>query len=772
MSGQNDDRDDDLVLADDLPPGDGQPVTPVPAVAPVPPRRGIAARLWYGYARTVVALRWVLVVGWVAAAIAATVLLPPMQAGADDIESLGADDASFEAEQRSLDLFGFPLLSRVAIVQRDAGGMSPLVQAEAIFRGLAVNQGTHETELLGAIPVPNTAGLFPGSGEQDTTVVTFVFADPHLSFFEQTAIAEEFADAQLTDAADAYVGVTGSMPARAAQGHVLNSYVHVVEIVTVLAVLTVVALTFGSLAAPLLTLISVGAAVFVTLGVSGWAAQLMDVAIPADLRPLIVALLLGIVTDYCIFYLSGLRTRLQEGYDRLEAARLATASFTPIVTVAGVTVAAGTASLIVAGSALFRGFGPALALTVLTGLVVAVTLVPALLAILGPKAFWPRRITRETAVVRDAIPGATTARPSILTRLVTNRAGALLVVLVTVAGLGSAAYQARHLDLGLGFVQSLPASSNVARAAEAAGTGFAPGIISPTEIVVEAEGIGENADAQGHLREALQQQHGVAGVVGPGSLGAADDLSAFTAASGDAVRYLVVLDSTPLEATAIGTLRSLDEALPGMLAAAGLEGATASVAGDTALAAGIIDDTTSDLLRIGIVALAVNLLLLVVFLRALVAPLYLLASSVLALGATLGLTVLFFQGFLGHDDLTFYVPFAASVLLLSLGSDYNIFAVGHIWQLAKERPLREALRVGSPQSTRAITAAGLALALSFGLLAVVPLRSFHELGFVLALGILIDVFIVRALLVPSLLTLVGAASGWPSRRLRTVTTDA
>ena len=86
-----------------------------------------------------------------AAAIAATVLLPPMQAGADDIESLGADDASFEAEQRSLDLFGFPLLSRVAIVQRDAGGMSPLVQAEAIFRGLAVNQGTHETELLGAI---------------------------------------------------------------------------------------------------------------------------------------------------------------------------------------------------------------------------------------------------------------------------------------------------------------------------------------------------------------------------------------------------------------------------------------------------------------------------------------------------------------------------------------------------------------------------------------------------------------------------------------------
>ena len=88
---------------------------------------------------------------------------------------------------------------------------------------------------------------------------------------------------------------------------------------------------------------------------------------------------------------------------------------------------------------------------------------------------------------------------------------------------------------------------------------------------------------------------------------------------------------------------------------------------------------------LGLVALAVNFLLLVVFLRALIAPLYLLASSVLALGATLGLSLLFFQNYLGQDDLTFYVPFAGSVLLLSLGSDYNIFAVGHVWQEARSR---------------------------------------------------------------------------------------
>ena len=737
------------------------PVPADPAPAPTPPeepRRGFAAKLWYGYARLIVALRWVIVVAWVAGAVAATVLLPPMTTSADDLESLGADDSSFEAEQRSLDLFGFPLLSRIAIVQRDAEGLSPLVTAEAMMRGIAVNQGTTGEGLLGAIPLPNIAGAFPNAAEEDTAVLTFVFADPEVSFFEQTAIAEEFANEQLTDASDAYVGVTGSLPARAAQGHIINSYVGVVEIVTVIAVLTVVAIAFRSIAAPLMTLVTVGVAVFVTLGISGAASQVFAVAVPADLQPLIVALLLGVVTDYCIFYLSGLRARLREGHDRLEAARLATASFTPIITVAGITVAGGTAALLVAESALFRGFGPALALTVVTGLVVAVTLAPALLAILGPRVFWPTVVEVEPERARKP--------PSLLTRAIANRVSAFVVVLICVGGLGALTWQARHLDLGLGFVQSLPSGTSAALAADAAGEAFAPGIISPTEIVVEADGVGERSDAVAAFGEAIGTQHGVAGVVGPGDLPAADTIGAFTAESGNAVRYLAVLDTTPLEATAIDSFQKLEEALPALAADAGLGDVTVHVGGDTALASGIIQDTTGDLGRIGLVALGVNLLLLVIFLRAIVAPLYLLATSVLALGATLGLGALFFQGFHGQDGLTFYVPFAAAVLLLSLGSDYNIFAVGHVWQAARERPLKDAILHATPQSTSAITAAGIALAASFGLLALVPLRPFQELGFLLAVGILIDVFIVRTLLIPALLTLVGPVSSWPSRALR------
>lgn len=733
------------------------------AAAPEHPAgRSRSARIWYGYARVVVALRWPIIVAWLVAAVASAVLLPPLGAAGDDLEQLGADDASLVAERRSTEVFGFPLLSRVAIVQHEREGMAPLAQAEAVLRGVALNQGSYETDVLGAIPLTNSAGIFPGARSEDTTVMTFLFLDPRDNFFEQRDEAEAFAAEQLTDDPDAYVGVTGSVPARAAQGDIVNGWVHVVEAATLLAILTVVALTFRSVAAPLVTLVSVGAAVGVTLGVAGSLAGMLGVSVPADLRPLIVALLLGVVTDYCIFYLSGLRNRLAEGHGRLEAARLATASFTPIVTVAGITVAAGTASLVVAGSGLFRGFGPGLALTVVLGVVVAITLVPALLAVVGRYAFWPRDPAAEA-------PRGVRERPSLVTRMVTRRASAWVVALVCVSALVVAALPLRGLDLGLGFVQSLPEEHPAAQAAQAASEGFAPGIVSPTELLLEGEDIAADPDALLRLGDALEAQPGVVGVLGPGDI-PIDDEELMVSPAGDAARYLVVLDSSPLEATAIERLAALEAALPGLVDGAGVAEVDVSVAGDTALAAGIVQDTKDDLLRISLAALAVNLLMLVLFLRAVVAPLYLLASSVLALSATLGITVAVFQGFLGHDDLTFYVPFAAAVLLLSLGSDYNIFAVGRVWQLAKERTLGEAMAVGVPQSTRAITSAGLALAASFGLLALVPLRPFRELGFALAVGILIDVFVVRAMLVPALLTIVGPVSGWPSRRLRATRT--
>jgi RND superfamily putative drug exporter len=131
-----------------------------------------------------------------------------------------------------------------------------------------------------------------------------------------------------------------------------------------------------------------------------------------------------------------------------------------------------------------------------------------------------------------------------------------------------------------------------------------------------------------------------------------------------------------------------------------------------------------------------------------------------------GVATYVFQGLLGQGELTYYVPFAAAVLLVSLGSDYNIFVSGRVWSEARRRPIREAVAVAVPRAARAIAIASVALAASFAVLGVVPLRPFREFAFIMALGVLIDSFLVRSLLVPSLITLVGDRSRWPARAFR------
>lgn len=722
-------------------------------------RRTRGRGVWAAYGRLVVRLRWLVLGLW--AAVLAVAVLVPAPATDSDLKGFAAGNPAVTAELRSFELFGFPLVSRVALVQRDPDGLSAFAQAEAVLRAAALTQGAYDTELLGALPAPNTLGLFPGSRERGTTVVTYLFTDPRSSFADQRRAAERFAALQLDDTDDAFVGVTGSVPARAVQAETIKEQLHVVEAATVLAILVIVGLTFRSVVAPVLTLLAAGVAVVVTLAVAGWLAALIGLAIPADLRPLIVALLLGVVTDYSILLLSGMRHRLVAGAPGRTGAVRATTEFGPIVAVAGVTVAAGTAALVVARSALFRGFGPGMALTVLVGLVVSLTIVPALLAILGRKVFWPSRPHEASVELERAAQ-----RQGALSRLVTGRRSALLTAIGSTAVLLLAAAPLADLKLGLSFVQSLPSDEPVAQAAAAAQQGFAAGILAPTELLLEADDVAADPAALRRLGTALKAQPGVAGVLGPGDLPSPGDQGVLVTPNGDAARYLLVLDSAPLGARAIDRLSRLQERLPQLVEGAGLPVVQIAVGGDTALSAGVVRSTTDDLVRISLAALGVNLFMLTVFLRAVLAPLYLLAASVLALCASLGLTVLVFQGLLGQDGLTFYVPFAAAVLLVSLGSDYNIFAVGHIWQLAARRPLRRAVATAMPQSTRTITSAGLALAASFGLLALVPLTPFRELGFAMAVGILLDVLVVRALLVPSLISVVGPVSGWPSRRLR------
>jgi len=302
------------------------------------------------------------------------------------------------------------------------------------------------------------------------------------------------------------------------------------------------------------------------------------------------------------------------------------------------------------------------------------------------------------------------------------------------------------------------------RAYRAASHGFTPGLLSPTVIVVEAPDIVAQRGRLAALQRRLAASGGVAAVAGPASNPLPQALGAMLSRTGDAARFVVVFRSDPLGAAAIRRLGHLRERLPGLLVAAGLGDATASIAGDTALAEETVDRTLGDSLRVLPLLLAALYIVLAVFLRALVAPLLMLVASTLVVAAALGLTVYVVQD-LSWGEITYYVPFAATVLLVALGSDYTMFLAGRVWEAARTRPLREAIVEGSSRAATAIAVAGGLLAASFALLALVPLRPFRELAFVMAAGLVLDAFLVRPLLLPALLSLAGERSAWPSRRL-------
>lgn len=729
-------------------------------------------RIVRGYAAAVVRGRW-LVLALVAGGLTlAMTQLPGLAGSGGGLSGLvGTGNPAITAQVDALKRFGLPLLSRTTVVQRDPDGLDPFTQADSIVAALEVDKrtldagGRPDSELLLAYPLTNNPLLFPGARERNTTLVTYLFIAPTANLGEQDVIARDYA-ATLHRPPGGLLGTTGTVPVQAAQGRLVTDTLPLVEVATLAAIALIIGWHFRSVVAPVIILVTAGTGYLLADRFIGLIAQLTGISAPSQLQPVVVALILGISTDYAIFFLSGLRRRLADGAGERVAVRGAVedavAEYLPIVVVAGLTVTAGVATLLVAGSALFQAFGPGLAVTVVAGLAVSVTVTPALMAILGRWTFWPARPRRGGPATAQS---AAVVVPTRFLRALGHRPVAAVVAAVVLGVLVVASMPLLGLRAAVSPVATLPADDPVREAADAAAAGFAPGIIAPTALVVARPGITGERDRLGALERLLDAEPAVAEVLGPGDQPLPMELGLFLAPDGGAARFLLVLDSDPLGAHAIDELRALEQRMPALLAAAGLEGAEVSYAGDTALGLSLVEGARTDLVRVSAAVLLVDLVLLAIFLRALVAPVYLLATSVLAVTAALGVSTWLFQDVLGRDGMIFYVPFAAAVLLVSLGSDYNIFSVGYVWEEARRRPLSEALAVAVPRSTAAISTAGVTLAASFGLVALIPVGPFEELAFAVAFGVLIDAFVVRALLVPALISLVGRRSGWPGSRL-------
>jgi RND superfamily putative drug exporter len=780
------------------------------------------------FTAVVVALRFLIPVAWVAGVVAATISLPQLGAGGGaPIGDIVPEHSQAEqAAQTATERFGFPLAADTAVVQRNEAGLPLATQRRSFGAALATTRGRGPApgELRGAIPITDAPASALEAGGTATTMLTYLAFEQGLGGATRVDLAELYADRELGGESGDVVGVTGAVPARQAQFEAIDDSLPLIEGASIVAVLLIVAIAFRAIGAPLVTLFCGAVAYLLMIRLVPWAGDQLGIAIPAEVEPVLIVLLLGLVTDYSVFYLSAMRRRLLGGDDRLPAARAAVSETAPLVFAAGLIVAAGTAALLVGELDFFRAFGPGLALTTVISLLVAGTLVPALMAIFGGRLFGRRlradladapaepppddpeqfedvrrdlrldqagqngdrggpitrarrALARPLLAIRRAPKLARANQTSpwrvLVARVASARPVAIAIGLVVIAALLAGASGLRKTELGITYISGLPDDTEAKRAADAASEGFAPGILAPAEVDLYGSGIADRGPELARLESLVDEQSGVAAVVGPREQPPGAAPPVMVSEDGAGARFAVVFDSDPLGAPAIDDLDALETRMPSLMSEAGFDPAPqVSFAGQTALAGETVDAVLDDLKLIGVVALAANLLLLMVFLRALVAPLYLLASSVLGLAATLGLTTFFFQDLLGRDQLTYYVPFAAAVLLVALGSDYNVFVAGRIWREARWRRVPEAIAVATPSAAKAITVAGLALAASFALLAIVPLDAFQEFAFVMAVGVLVDTFIVRSLLIPALTALIGERAWWPGRRVTPLSSES
>ncbi len=724
--------------------------------------RRASAQAGRTYRAVVTTGRWAVIAAWILLATLITLLVPSHGGGGGGFGDLVSPTSPvLQVEQRILQQFRVPVLTGTTLVVHQPDGLSVLTRADSVLWALGTTQDVLEApgdappgSIEAAIPLP--------TGRSDTTV-TYLFMSDGTGLHNSVRLGQEYAS-HFTNQVGVQTYVTGFVPAQVAQGDYLRSRLGLFEIASVLLIVVVVAAAFRSLLAPLVVLAVAGTGYAVYFPLLSSVADQLGFDVPSQLEPVLVALLLGVVTDYCVLFFAAFRDNLDDGRGSVLAARKALLREGSVVAVAGLTVAGGTIALLAAPFAVFRGLGPALALTVLVGLALCLTLTPALMTVLGWRLFTvlPVRSSHRAATRRRARSRGDERLGGLVHRL-TRRGPAALAVLLVVAVLGIAVLPLAHARLDLSFTAGLPRDDGVYRGAQLLGEAGLRGITAPTEVLVEQEGVTSRRPELARLEDALARQPGVARVIGPADLPSDRARGLVLSTSGDAARYLVIFDSDPLAARAVSNARSLQQRAAGLAASSGLPGARVALTGQTLIASEVGRLTRSSLEVTLLVAMAIELVILALYLRALLAPVVLLACSVLSVAAALGLTTWLFQDVLGQEGLTFYAPFAAAVLLVALGADYTVFSVGAIWNEARRRPMAEALVVAVPRASHAITTAGAILAATFALVAVIPLATFRQIAFAMSVGLLLDTFVVRPFLTPAVLTLLGRLALWPRR---------
>ncbi|HEY1179744.1 MAG TPA: MMPL family transporter [Phytomonospora sp.] len=450
-------------------------------------------------------------------------------------------------------------------------------------------------------------------------------------------------------------------------------------------------------------------------------------------------LVFGAATDYALLLVARLREELRDTPDRVVAVRRAwRATIEPIAASAG-TVILGVLCLLFSDLNSNRTLGPVAAIGIAAAFLASVTFLPAVLALLGRAAFWPRR-----PLVGSPHPEAS-GLWSRVAKLIDAKPRAVWIVTVFVLLIGVAFVPQLKAD---GTAQSDIFLTDVDSVAgqEALSRHFPGGSGSPTVIIARAE----SADAV----IAAAQVDGVEKVGLSGRPGeppkVVDGL----------VRIDAVLSDPSDSEDAVDTVSRIRDAVHAV------PGADAKVGGPTATQLDTEKTSERDRTLIIPIVLLVIFLVLALLLRSLLAPVLLIATVVLSFAATMGVSALVFNHVFGFPGADPVVPLFGFVFLVALGIDYNIFLMTRVREESKTLGTRRGTLRGLTVTGGVITSAGVVLAATFSALAVLPILFLAQIAFIVAFGVLLDTLIVRSLLVPALSVDIGRRIWWPSKLSR------
>jgi putative drug exporter of the RND superfamily len=559
-----------------------------------------------------------------------------------------------------------------------------------------------------------------------------------------------------------------------------------------LLILILLLLTYRSLLAPIVNILPAALALGLADAVVAESTKI-GISVSSVTEAMLTVLMLGAGTDYGLFLLLRMREELRAGRPPKDAVVEAMAQVGESITFAALTVIGALLCLLVATFSLYSGLGPGLAIGIGIMALAALTLLPALLAIFGHALFWPKRWGEPRGDKRGLWErvGDHVINHPVLTLI----GGVLVFGALTVGAIGVG-------DAGFGSASTGPAGSDSAAGGAVLAKNFPASAQNPTSVLMRfSKPVWDDLAPIDTAQQSLGRAGPFASVSGPfnpngvtltrsqlaalyAALGPPQKLPATPPASAKVTKteYAVyraeaqyvsedgktVQFQTTLAAGNPGGTKALD-AVPQMRASTTkvADAARATDSGVAGLAPASYDINkiaNDDLVTILPIVLAVIAVLLALLVRSLVAPLYLILSVLLSYGAAFGLACIIFVHIGGAAGVNFVLPFLLFIFLMALGEDYNILMMARIREEASHRPLSEAIHRALHLTGTTITSAGVILAGTFAVSGVLGSTSqLRQIGWAISLGVLMDTFLVRTLLVPSTALLLGRWNWWPSR---------